>query len=499
MSIFKESFKKFVKKQLEVRQAIISQGNKGDSRFSNNKLQFSNSAGGEEITIDSHAFYTNTINRACVIRMCSGVDLKADSVGLLEGGRYENVKDLVGSGLARRYILEGGTLVNVKKKTGGTTTVQSLRKGFPGVSSRGWGFTYGDPTIRGDAKEGYGIVPMPGITDANIRTKSAYGSLREAKVNFKCHNQRQLEILELLYMRPGYPIMLEWGWTTYIGNDGKRTSEFPHVSEFFNQDVSQELVNLKIIQNKIKTSGNYDGLFGMCKNFNYKARPDGGFDCTTEIISMGEIIESLKTTKTALPAVKEDGTMDYVLVDEMAVMLAKMADLTNVTTETTTGGNTAIIKKTNEQTGEVETQAPTSCFIAGTKITMEDGSYKNIEDISIDDIIKSKNGTSKVLKTIIHEGEFEVYSINNSNYFVTEDHPFETTEGWKAINSENTFEKHGINANVLKEGDILITKEGSEKITSIKMGEEKINTVYNLSVNNEHVYYANNYLVHNKQ
>ena len=32
----------------------------------------------------------------------------------------------------------------------------------------------------------------------------------------------------------------------------------------------------------------------MCKNFSYKARPDGGYDCTTEIIAAGEIIETLK-------------------------------------------------------------------------------------------------------------------------------------------------------------------------------------------------------------
>ena len=54
---------------------------------------------------------------------------------------------------------------------------------------------------------------MPGIIDAQIRTKTAYGSLREAKVTFECHNRRQLEVLEMLYMRPGYVAVLEWGST----------------------------------------------------------------------------------------------------------------------------------------------------------------------------------------------------------------------------------------------------------------------------------------------
>lgn len=317
MSIFKESFRTYIQQQLKLREAIVSLGNGGKGRINNTKtVQLPK---GKEVTLPPGAFYTNTVNRACVLRLSSGVDLKPDSSGLLEGGKYENPDDLVGSGLAERYVLEGGTLINIKK---GSKSVSALRKGFPGAGKRGFGFTYGDPLIRGDAKDNYGIVPMPGITDANIRTKSAYGSLREAKINFKCHNQRQLEILELLYMRPGYPLLLEWGWTTYIDNDGNNTSKFPTIKEFFDPYVSQELINKKIIQNKIDTGGNYDGMLGICKNFNYKARPDGGYDCITEITSTGEIIESLKSTKNSF---YKDGKI--LKADQMETILDEVAKL----------------------------------------------------------------------------------------------------------------------------------------------------------------------------
>ena len=317
MSIFKESFRTYIQQQLKLREAIVSLGNKGKGRLNNTKTV--KLPKGKEVTLPPGAFYTNTVNRACVLRLSSGVDLKPNSSGLLEGGKYENPDDLVGSGLAERYVLEGGTLINIKK---GSKSVSALRKGFPGAGKRGFGFTYGDPLIRGDAKDGYGIVPMPGITDANIRTKSAYGSLREAKINFKCHNQRQLEILELLYMRPGYPLLLEWGWTTYIGNDGKRTSEFPYITEFFNSDVTQEYVNREIIKNKAKTGGNYDALMAICKNFKYTARPDGGYDCETEITSTGEIIESLKATKNSF---YKDGKL--LKADQMETILDEVARL----------------------------------------------------------------------------------------------------------------------------------------------------------------------------
>lgn len=320
MSIFKETFKRFVRKQLEIRQTIIGIGNLGGAKDSlkgmqkvSNRVRIGGSKGivnfeklglGKNIKVPTGAFYTNTLNRACVLRMSSGVDLRSGAQDLLEGGKYEKIGDLVGAGLAKRWVLEGGHLINFQR---GDKLQSVIRKGFPGVAGklksgkrRSFGFAYGDPMSRADAGKGddnYGIVPMPGIVDAQIKTKSAYGSLREAKIKFVCHNQRQLEILELLYMRPGYPILLEWGYTTYIDNEGNRSSEFPKILEFFENEVSQEFVNRKIIENKIKTGGNYDGMMGICKNFKYKARADGGYDCTTELIATGEVIESIKPSQ----------------------------------------------------------------------------------------------------------------------------------------------------------------------------------------------------------
>ena len=160
--------------------------------------------------------------------------------------------------------------------------------------------SYGDPRIRSNATDdGYGIVPMPGIKTVSIRTKSAYGSLRETKVEFACHNQRQLEILEMLYMRPGMPVLLEWGWGTYINNKGRKISDHAmHDNSvdhlWWNENTNLIDVNMQIKKKRQSSSGNRDALVGLVKNFQWKARPDGGFDCYTELISMGEILESIK-------------------------------------------------------------------------------------------------------------------------------------------------------------------------------------------------------------
>lgn len=140
-----------------------------------------------------------------------------------------------------------------------------------------------------------------------------------------------------------------------------------------------------------------------------------------------------------------------------------------------------------------------TCFIGDTLITMPDNTTRRIDELKVDEIVKSEKETSQILKIDIHEGEFDLYSINGSKYFVTEDHPFQTTEGWKAIIPDKTREKHQIEAFVLKVGDVLIKNNGeTEEILSLEKSEEKITTTtYNLMLDNEHVYYANNYLVHN--
>ena len=140
------------------------------------------------------------------------------------------------------------------------------------------------------------------------------------------------------------------------------------------------------------------------------------------------------------------------------------------------------------------------CFIGKTPIIMGDETIKRIDEVKIGDIVKSEINTSNVIGIDIHkEKEYTIYSINNSEAFVTAEHPFKTTTGWKAIDPLETFKVHGIESNILEIGDILITKEGTEEVKSIDKSTQTTNIVYNLQLDNEHVYYANGYLVHNNK
>ncbi len=324
MSIFKETFKDFVFKQLRIREAIIDRGNNPTNyqhRFGNPRIEIEGKEGKSELKIAAGAFYTNTVHKQCVIRMSSGVDITNGDILETSEKRFEKTPEL----LAKTYILEGGVLDDKQKQRGGKF---GERKG-----------AYGDSSIRSNAAEGFGIVPMPGIIDADIRTKTAYGSLREAKVNFVCHNRRQLEVLELLYMRPGMPVLLEWQWSPFINNKGKiDNNPYSIGDEWFDKTKKISDFNLSIIKKKEISSGNYDGFVGFCKNFEISSRPDGGYDCTTELIAAGEVLEGLKARRdgyTRGATEEEEDSLDSttVEIDNMELILGGILELSDLNSD----------------------------------------------------------------------------------------------------------------------------------------------------------------------
>jgi hypothetical protein len=181
--------------------------------------------------------------------------------------------------LASKYILQGGTLYQ-----------NSLRSG---VGDNG-AYSLNTPNNQPNDTNDRGIRPMPGINSIDVKSKSAYGSLREVVVNFQCWDIKQLEELELLYMRPGYTVLIEWGWLPYLKSGDNITYNITPYGEMFTKGTTKEKIWKDIFQKSLDNGGNYDAMFGYVKNYSWSARPDGGYDCSTTIISIGEILESLK-------------------------------------------------------------------------------------------------------------------------------------------------------------------------------------------------------------
>lgn len=148
-----------------------------------------------------------------------------------------------------------------------------------------------------------------------------------------------------------------------------------------------------------------------------------------------------------------------------------------------------------------QNQNYTTCFIADTQVDLADGTKKNIQDVKIGDVLKGETSNNTVLGFHRPTLDGKIYSFNGGRFFVTEEHPFKTIDGWKSINPKKTAtENIGITVTDLKVGDTLVTDHGLEKILTIDSKNEPANTpLYNFKLDGDHTYYADGYLVHNKQ
>lgn len=224
------------------------------------------------------------------IKLSSGVNLSNNTDGKRVAQQLLGDPTLIGDELAKRNVLFNLTEVvdeNLRSKG---------LEDLPGYEST----------------DSYGIRPLPGITSMNLRTHNTFGSLRTATVNFVCWSVEQLEVLEVLYMRPGYTVLLEWGHSKYLYKEGDNARTEPvstYAIDFFGSNKKRSTITNLITQQKKKYTYNYDGMYGVVKNFSWSLRPDGGYDCRADIVSTGEIIESLKmntsVTGTAIKKIEQ--------------------------------------------------------------------------------------------------------------------------------------------------------------------------------------------------
>ena len=141
----------------------------------------------------------------------------------------------------------------------------------------------------------FGIRPMPGILSAEIKTENR-GSLKTSTVRIKAWNRTQFEILDLLYLRLGYSVLLEFGNAIYFKNDGTYITNRPFSLEdsFLKGGFSTQALLKKIQELRLQSNGNYDAIYGRVVNFSWSFVEDGSYDITVIIRSIGDVIESLK-------------------------------------------------------------------------------------------------------------------------------------------------------------------------------------------------------------
>lgn len=155
---------------------------------------------------------------------------------------------------------------------------------------------------------------------------------------------------------------------------------------------------------------------------------------------------------------------------------------------------------------------------------MADGTSRFVSDIAEGDLVLGDDG--KVNRVIGIDrptlGDRPLYGFNGSQPFVTASHPFMTEDGWKAVDPMHSYHDHGVPAvRRLEVGNGLVrlsqvrsaaTVGGSSRLeTSVDIQTESeallslegvfaptSTALFNLRLDGNHTYFANDLLVHNK-
>lgn len=150
------------------------------------------------------------------------------------------------------------------------------------------------------------------------------------------------------------------------------------------------------------------------------------------------------------------------------------------------------------------------CFVAGTKITLSDNTTKNIEDIQIGDEVLTFNEKTnqqeinKVLslKQPIHNDLVTYTFTNGTTLTCTFDHPFYVNGlNLSSYKPNLTNQRYDLDTeiNQIQIGDVVKTTDSGEtKIESIVELDTNDTKTFIFSVENNHNFYANDILTHNK-
>ena len=251
------------------------------------------------------------------LRLASSVDFETTpGIGIID--RLKRLPDIDAESLegdiaAKSFILQGGAIssnnpLGTPDLNSGLNTPANRIDNLNGQLSGAYG--WGGTTERG-------FIPMPGITGASVKYEND-GALTKTTINIKCYSKTQLALVDALYMRPGYTLLLEFGWSTYLKtNDGDTLLKTPinpldtNQVELVNQspfktlpldyllnndssNKNQYTIIQKIKAERKRQSGNYEAVFGKIVNFKWSLNDDGSYDCEVHLRGLGEVIESLK-------------------------------------------------------------------------------------------------------------------------------------------------------------------------------------------------------------
>ena len=280
----------FVDKQIKARQDLL-----GNKNFSPSDLNYLNS-NSAWIKMASSVFVTDEI-----VQNYINPGSEKNRLQLLDLDQEINS----GTNLARRFVLFNGTGIDGNRA--GVRTTNSETDIFGNYA---YGFGGNE----------FGPSPMPGIISFETQNVT-YGSTRKSTIRLKAFNKKQFDVIDLLYLRLGYTLIIEFGHSKYLDTENEAyqpenpvfaNNNFSIIDEFWFKDNAIEIKNneqqtlnfngihQEIIKRRKQSGGNYDAVIGVVENFNWTFDKTGAYDIEIQLISFGGVIESLRANPTDL-------------------------------------------------------------------------------------------------------------------------------------------------------------------------------------------------------
>jgi len=231
-------------------------------------------------------------SRTPFLRMTSTVPKNNLEAVILMGGELDRLGKLR-SGMYNREIEVNAEVPSMHGKLNYKGLYNQSTSGLSGTALRE--FEYLNPQLISTDSIPY--RPIAGVKDISIEYKGGgmrLGSTRTAEISWTCWTWQELENYRPHFLHHGIHILLEWGWTA-PGIDFSTTEPF---YDLWDEDIyvakfkQDKLDNIheKLLDHTLKQKGNYDAMLGLIQDFTWSVNEDGGFDCTTKIISQGVIL-----------------------------------------------------------------------------------------------------------------------------------------------------------------------------------------------------------------
>ena len=360
-NIVGEPFKKYVNNQIQVRQQVYGSGfdSTGFSReqqyltYLNSRLSWVKMASS---VIVNPPLTDNNINDPRAVQITTTSNEGLDRLSKLG---FNNPEAFLGYKLASSAILFNGLQqanfdAKVNNSEGGESSIDpTIADKFNKWATRfGYSKTNSiwNQSAYGLGGTDFGLQPMPGITGVEVNHINR-GSIKKATITLRAYNKFQFELIDLLYLRLGFTMLLEWGNSHYIESNGEDESgniikpqdeiqigDIATVGAtlteqfwFRTSGASPLEIGEKIESYRTKYDGNYDGFVGRVSNFNWNFNPDGSYDITIQLTSLGDVVESFKVNALVNPSINETSlNKDDKNIDQITKYLSDKKEEKNI-------------------------------------------------------------------------------------------------------------------------------------------------------------------------